>query len=154
MSQSSFLPTAYSLQPTAYLTDGYTRAGYVAERKHLHPAVRFTYRPMLRQNRSVVFKRIRDDSNPRALDVVYARTIAGQIVAWDLALPDGAPVPLAAEHILRLEPNLFEKLFNIVTGICVTDEDPRWTQSERSDFDAQLDATLAGTDLLEEMAKN
>ena len=154
MSHSEFFPSAFSLQPTAYLHDGYTCAGYVQERRHLHPAVRFTYRPMLRQNRSVVFKRIRDDSDPKALDVVYARTIAGQIVEWDLTMPDGAPVPLTAEHILRLEPNLFDKLFNIVTGISVTDEDPRWSEDQRSDFDAELDAALAGTDLLEDAAKN
>lgn len=116
---------------SAFIHDGMTRRGYISESKHQYPAVRFTYRPMLVQNRAVVFRQIADCKDPRKEQELAARVIAAQVQEWDITSDNGGAVPVDDKAALRLEPNLFGRLFEIVTGSRVTDEDPAWVDDDR-----------------------
>jgi hypothetical protein len=144
-------PLEPPMQPITHIHDGMTRRGYVTERKFQHPAVRFTYRPMLIQNRAVLFRQISECKDPRKEQEYAARCIAAQVGEWDLIDDFGKSVPLTSAAVLRLEPNLFNRLFEIVTGTRVTEEDPQWTDDERRERDEQeLERALSGCGPVEE----
>ena len=99
-----------------YIHDGYTRRGYINAAKHLHPALRFEYRPMLLQNRSVIFRQIEQAHDPSREETVAARAVASQLKWWDLKDHKGETVAIALDHVLNVEPNLSVKLFQIEIG--------------------------------------
>jgi len=107
-----------------YIHDGYTRHGYIKAKERLHPALRFEYRPVMVQNRTVAFKRIEQAGDPRREEQIAAKTIQIHLECWDLLDHEGKTVPSHVDHILRVEPNLFQKLFGVIMGSLVSDEDP------------------------------
>jgi hypothetical protein len=130
---------------SAYIHDGYTLAGYIAAVPRLHPALRFVYRPMLTQNRSVVYRQIEQTNDARKEESIAAATIKSQLVSWDMTDHRGAGVPLEVPHILRSQPMMFQRLFRIVTGSGPSDEDPEAAADEQAeDAEQSLQDALAG----------
>ncbi|ANS03308.1 hypothetical protein [uncultured Mediterranean phage uvDeep-CGR2-KM19-C37] len=130
----------------AYIHDGYTLKGYIAATPRLHPALRFDYRPMLTQNRSVIYRQIEQTQDARKEESIAAATVRSQLVSWDMVDHEGTSVPLEVPHILRSQPMLFQRLFRIVTGSSPSDEDPESHADEQAeDAEQSLHDALAGT---------
>ena len=128
----------------SYIHDGYTQDGYIAAVPRLHGALRFAYRPTLVEERSQlvdVASRLRAQLYDRHL----AAFVADKLISWDLSDGSGVDVPVAAESILRLQPELFAKLHRIVLGRAASDVDPTWpTEAESRLFEAESEAALNG----------
>ncbi len=112
---------------SAYIHDGYTMPGYVRGESRLHPSVRFTYRPLLTQDRAVVVRQISLARDPRQEERIAAQAIYGQLLDWDVVKvvdSSAQSVPLEVDELLRLQPRLFNRLLRIVLGDEACDEDP------------------------------
>lgn len=130
---------------SAYIHDGYTVAGYIQEAPRLYPAVRFTYRPVLAQNRAVVFREIQRANDPRKEETIAAEAVKAQVQEWDIIDHEGRAVGIAASNILRLQPQLFSRMFRMVMGDAAPDEDPLIADDERNeDSERSLAAAFAG----------
>ena len=107
--------------PSGYLFDGYETDAHIVEKPGIYPAVTFRFKPVLAQNLAVVLKLI-GQADPRKGEEIAAELVERQVVSWDLAArlradeTDPQPVPIRAEHILRLHPYLSTRIFRIVTG--------------------------------------
>jgi hypothetical protein len=127
-----------------YFHDGYTQHGYLAAVPRKHGALRFTFRPALVEERSQLTEAARA-LKPYLYDRRAAAFTAEKIVAWDLVDARQTPVPPSGEALLRLQPDLFVKLHQIVAGWRVSDVDPTWPAAERERaLDDELAAAEAG----------
>lgn len=107
----------------AIIDDGWTERGYVAEAQGLHPACRFEYRPLLRQEAYQISREI-DRAGADQYLPILARHLAAKLVSWDLTTRHGDKAPINEQTILRLRPRLFERLVEIVWGREPSDVDP------------------------------
>lgn len=138
-----------------YIHDGYTLPGYIAAAPRLHPSLQFTFRPILSQNRAVIFRQIASANDPRREESLAAQAVKAQLVEWDLKDHKGEIVPIDVPAILRVQPRLMNRLFRIVMGDEAGDEDPNLSDEQRSDaVEAELAAALAGGTPEETAAKN
>lgn len=112
----------------AIINDGYNEPGYLAERKGLHPAVRFTFRPMLHEKRACVNALIMAGgvNGPRAM----VKAIVDHLVSWDVCGKDGKPVEVSLTNVAHLRPNIIEGLYNIVSGWSPSDPEPNANPEE------------------------
>ena len=88
--------------------------------QEFHPSLRFEYRPMLVSARAALMRRIADLAATSEKGVIESEKVAAeamvkQLVSWDLAGPTG-PAPLNLDSMLRVEPHLSGRLFNVITG--------------------------------------
>jgi hypothetical protein len=116
--------------------DGYTERGYIAESKRLHPALRFEFRPVLNADRATYIQAMEELKAPQ-LKQAEAALLARHLVSWNLGDPAGKPVAISEATLVRLKPRLFNRLFQVVMGEEVGDDDP------------QAPAATHGVDLLE-----
>ena len=127
-----------------FFHDGYTQAGYVGPAPRLHGALRFSYRPALVEERSQLFDAARQLS-AHLFDCHLARFLGQKLVDWDLADAQGRPIEPTAEALLRLPPELFVKLGEIILGTSASDVDPDWPAETREQILAEAtEATLTG----------
>ncbi len=127
-----------------YFHDGYTRSGYIAAAPRLHGDLRFTYRPALVEERSQLGDLARR-LKPHLYDRHAAAFTAQKLVDWDLVDARESPVPISGETLLRLQPDLFVKLHQIVSGWLASDVDPAWSDDDRDrELNDELDAAVAG----------
>ncbi len=110
-----------------YIHDGYTRAGYIAAVPRLHPALRFTYRPVLSPDRAVIYDRI-GKADAKTAETLGAQAVFIHLSDWDLKDGDGKLVPRTVENILRVQPKLETRLFDICMGNDGGDEDSEMTR--------------------------
>jgi hypothetical protein len=120
-----------------YLTDSCTRPGHIAAAQQLHGPLRFTFRPALTSERSRLAEAA-GEMNPEAFDAHAAGFLAGKLVRWDLHDDQGQPVGVSAEALLRLQPELFVKLYSVVLGATASDIDPEWGDAEREEHHAEV----------------
>lgn len=106
----------------AFLEDGYTQDGYIAEVARLHPAVSFTYRPALYEEREAWRRAGAKAFDAKADTKLAADLIVGHITGWDVKKRDGAAVDLKADNVARLHPAILRKLLEIVLGYEPSDE--------------------------------
>lgn len=135
--------------PAAFIHDGYTLDGFIAETPRLHPAMRFRYRPMVSQNIAVVNRELaRTRTNePRKAEAICARTVWSQVTEWDVLDHTGEGVTRTVDNILRIQPVLFAAIYQIVCGIRPSDEDPENIDAEADeDGERELDEALSGID--------
>jgi len=132
-----------------FINDGYVRLGYIEEKARLHPAVRFQYRPMLADERDVLLSAAQR-LTPKQLAERINLALAKRIVEWDI-LDGERAVEITQENLGRIEPNLRDRLFWIVSGSPVagdrhiSDIDPKWAKHEgTSEIDEELDAACNG----------
>ncbi|HEX4147206.1 MAG TPA: hypothetical protein VHY91_27160 [Pirellulales bacterium] len=127
-----------------YFHDGYTQSALIAAVPRLHGALRFTYRPALIEERSQLYDAA-GRLNSHRFDCHVAQFLAEKIVDWDLVDARRQPVPLSAEALLRIQPELFIKLNRIILGTAASDVDPDWPAETRDRLlDEQAAAELAG----------
>ena len=107
----------------SYIHDGYNETAFIRGVPHLYGDVRFTFRPMLAEDRAEFVER---GSKLKARDQTRrsAELIEHHVLEWNVERLDGKPVPITAEAILRLHPNLFNRILWVVTGTEPWDEDP------------------------------
>jgi hypothetical protein len=120
-----------------YLTDFCTRPGYVAAAQQLHGPLRFTFRPALTSERSRLAE-VAGEMQPEAFDAHAATFLAGKLVRWDLQGDQGQPIAVSDEALLRLQPELFVKLYSVVLGASASDIDPDWHDDEREEHHAEV----------------
>jgi hypothetical protein len=124
----------------SYIPDQYTEHGYIAERRNLHGALRFQFRPMLLDERSL-FSQANIQNKPREQNRNIAKLLAEKIVCWDLkdAGKKDAPLAITIDNMLRLQPALFDRLFGIIMGNDAFDDDPDLPEPAKT-FDEATEA--------------
>ena len=123
------------------VADGYTRRGFIKERAHCYPAVRFEYRPVLPGDRTTIFNGIRDASSGQQEEQIAARAIQKYVVKWNIQKRDGSDVKVHVDEALKLDCHLFQRVFHIVMQNEQTDEDPEWNVVKAKP-NRELDAVL------------
>lgn len=108
------------------LPDGMDFPGFLAGVARLYPAVRFTYRPMLRTERAALARRSDGMTGEEQVKGMAAE-LEKRIKSWDF------PRPAKADTFLRLTPALFDRLFAIVVGDIPPDTDPAGELAEKFD---------------------
>lgn len=104
------------------IQDGMNEPGYIAERKGLFDAVRFTYRPMLHEERTGVNQLIAL-GGIKGTRAIYS-AIHKHVVEWDIKGPDGKTVELSLANVAKARPMLVEAFYNIISGWLPSDPDP------------------------------
>lgn len=107
-----------------YIPDGYTEGGYISPADGFHGPLRFEFRPMLVDERALLYgeaiKRLPEDAQLKK----RAQAVASRIKSWSLLDAAGQAVPVNVDRLLRLKPELFYKLLNVVIGLEASDVDP------------------------------
>lgn len=112
------------MRELAFIHDTCTLPGYVARSAGLHPALRFQYRPATAEERLRLALAGENEAAPE-FGPRTAALLAQKLVRWELV--DGSPAPpIGASAILRLQPELFEKIHRIVMGYSASEIDPAW----------------------------
>lgn len=102
--------------PSAFIDDGYTLEATL-EATNFHPAVSITYRPMLRSERIRLIEksaRAVDDKQAVEASNAVSESLAKHLVKWDVTNSRGEPVQITADNMQKIEPHLFEKIYNKV----------------------------------------
>lgn len=107
-----------------YFAEGELRHGLIRAARHRHPDVRFTYRPMTAPERADALKRVGGCRDPIRRESIRAEVLRERLHDWNLRDSGGALVPIEVENLLRVEPHLLGRLFEVATGTGVTDEIP------------------------------
>ena len=115
----------------AYIEPAYTEPAYIAETPRLHPALRFTFRPMLQEEWNALVS-ARAPASDRERERQVNKAIAERITAWDITTHTGEPWPITADNLRKLRPALYNRVLAIVTGTGAGDEDPESTLAEQS----------------------
>ncbi len=123
---------------TGFYEDGYEEKGYIAAEKNLYPALRFTFRPVLVQERN---RHVADNAklgDPAKGTLNTARLLALKVKGWDLKFPakskrKGEVVPLNPDNILKMQPALYERFWMIVLGLAASDDDPEATIEQQEE---------------------
>lgn len=115
----------------SYIPDGYTENAFLRAVPHIHDDVRFAFRPMLPEERADFIERgarlKAKEQTRRAAEV-----IEHHVHIWDIYDENEKIVPLTADKILRLHPNLFNRLLWVVTGTEPWDEEPEQKAPQRT----------------------
>jgi hypothetical protein len=127
-----------------FIADGYTQPGYILPVERLHDALRFRFRPVLAEERSLLA-----DSALTATAASYLRQVAAlvaeKLVDWNVTDPQGNDVEISPANVLRLQPELLLKLQQIVLGVVASDIDPRWPDEQVDRLaEEELAATAGG----------
>jgi hypothetical protein len=127
-----------------YFHDGYTQKGFVAAVAALHGPLRFTYRPALIEERSQLYDAAAQ-MNSHLFGCHIAQFLNQKLVDWDLIDIHRRPVAPSAESLLRLHPELFVRLNQIILGTVASDIDPNWPRETQDRLlDEKAEATLSG----------
>lgn len=133
-----------------YISDGYTESAYVKGEDRVHGEFRFEFRPMLIEERSLLFseavERLPEDAKLKK----RAAAVAVRIKSWSLLDAHGQAVGVDAGTLLRLKPPLFWRVLNIVMGLDPSDLDTAAGDADTlAAIDARLEASLAGKTVAE-----
>lgn len=128
---------------------GDVETGYLAEIEGLHPECRFTYVPLLIEERSAFLERLDKCKDKAQQDRISALELEKVLRTWSLAKPDGGLVPITAKNILRLKYRLFNELQSIALfGLRGSDNDPSKPVEEKLSVDlTEVVSAINGTDL-------
>jgi hypothetical protein len=131
---------------SAFIDDGYTEKGYIQPLDLVHPAVRFTYRPTLIEERGELRGKIALETKEARREQLTAAALAKHLLSWDVRDKSGNVVPTTANFVLRVKPALFDRLAMIVLfGNEGGDVDPEWTESEkRNHREEELASAVSG----------
>jgi hypothetical protein len=110
---------------TGFIPDGFTRRGYIKEEPRLYGALRFEYRPTRRLTREEHWRALEKvQSDPAKGERLACEFVVSRLAGWELKDATGSAVPLTADAMAHVEPILFERLYMIMLGKAVPDEDP------------------------------
>ena len=125
--------------------DGYSEKGFVHGQTNIHNDFRFTFRPMLAEERAVLlsdrFKKLPEDEQEKKL----AAAVASRVSDWSLVDAKGMPVPVSEAVCRRLKPALFNRVFWIIAGTDAGDVDPELAEAERhAAADVLMESAISG----------
>lgn len=120
-----------------HIRDGFTRRGYVKEVPGLHGEMRFSFRPMLPEQRNAVRRIVSQEKGDKA-DVLLRTAIAEHLVDWSAADEEGRDVKIGPEGVRRLPPSLYDRLYLIISGMDASDPEPDAGDEEESSYAATL----------------
>ncbi len=103
----------------AFIPDGYTRDAHI-KASDFHPALGFTYRPMVPHERIRAQKKITDAKTDELGETAAHGVVVDRLQEWDLRHGD-SPVEITVDNVGRLEPHLSARLFQIVMGFDADD---------------------------------
>jgi len=146
----------------AYIPDGYTTTGFLRGEPGLYPDISFKYRPLQRVAQQRVMYKLGEGLRAAGaidkLQHVYAELIVEQIIEWDMEMNSRELVPLRPDEVLRIQPQLFERLLEVLMGRSPCDIPPTdYPQREilgEADPKAILHAALDGTTVEEQLEGN
>ena len=121
---------------SAFIDDGYTEQGHIAEAERLHPAIDFTFRPLTAVEWLKCLHEC-DGLKLNELRPVEARWLAAHVQKWSLRDCAGNIVPINVSTMQKLKPALFGKLFGIVSGQKAGDSPPANQSSSDPTADAK-----------------
>lgn len=124
------------------IPDGYTRPGRIAAVNELHGELNFTFRPMVPNERDdiyAVIRRFADD--PRKYNEVISKAIADKVQEWDARDTNGKTYPITPRNAANLQPELFDKLYNVLMGTRASDPVEDQTEEEHGGYVASLMGT-------------
>lgn len=120
---------------SAFIADGYTADGYLAEERNnesvLWEAVRFKYRPAV----PAEIEALRVLANANQMERKRSEFIANHLVEWDLKYPTpcviggkdvgGEVIPILADNCARLNRTFRDSLLQIIEGSRHSDDLPK-----------------------------
>lgn len=101
-----------------FIDDGYTRRAYIAARPGVHGALEIVYRPMLAEERDTLYAAV-ERKQPREQVRMIAIAIAERVESWS-----AADVAVSADNVRRLQPALFNRVYNLINGSLGSDAYP------------------------------
>jgi hypothetical protein len=120
-----------------HIRDGFTRAGFVKDVPGLHGELRFSYRPMLPEQRNAVRRLVSGEKGDKG-DVLLRTAIAEHLVDWSATDDEGKDIKVSSEGVRRLPPALYDRLYLIVSGMDASDPEPDATSEEETGYAAAL----------------
>ncbi|QDT41061.1 hypothetical protein Pan241w_11200 [Gimesia alba] len=126
----------------AFIPDGYTEDGFIAESKGVHEAVRFKFRPVLPEAVRALMHNFYEKTAKAQSDIVN-ETLKRQLVEWDLCDLSDTPLKITTSNLCRIKKPLKDRLFNIVTCYEGSDDDQD-SDSQKEDEDLNFDELLSG----------
>lgn len=131
--------------------DGYTEEGYIKAVPQIHNALRFTFRPLLWEERTRMLAAAdaaTDKGQTDKYDRQIATMLSKHLTSWSLTdgrKDEAKEVPINVDIIRRLKPKLALSLYYVVMGLQASDIDPDWPEEKKSEFeDLELEAELEG----------
>lgn len=111
-----------------FIEDGYTVDSLIKGVDGLYEDLRLTYRPTTATERSTALKAMRSalqSANPKKSELEAARILSERISSWNLCRADGSDVEITPENVARLQPDLSQKVWEmVVLGERASDETP------------------------------
>ncbi len=131
----------------SYVSDGYTRDGYIAPAvpensgERIYDELRFTYRPATRREVTEIDAKVsvaarNREFDPRAAinaEKIACDFVASRIITWSLKDVGVHEVAVTGDAVARLQVYLFTKLYGIIRGEMVNDIDPEATIEQKTD---------------------
>ena len=100
---------------SAFIDDGYTREGTIAEAPRQWPAASISYRPMVASEYAEFSVKTKNLDNA-AWHKAIAEILEKKLVAWDIKSAAGDSVEIKRENLLRLMPGFLLRVWQIVSG--------------------------------------
>lgn len=122
-----------------FIPDGYTESAYIKSEDRVHGEFRFTYRPMLVEERTILYSKAMEHLSDEAQLKKRAAAVVARIQSWSLLDAKGQAAPIKVETYLRLKAPLFWRVLNIVVGADAGDLDP---EAEAADTLALIDQRI------------
>ena len=148
-------------QRLGYIPDGYTQPFFIRGVRGLYPDVTGRMRPMQRKPRQRFLHKAASFLQSGAIDKlqdVYASLIKRYIIEWDLRRDHRGMVNRENDEILRIQPQLFEVLPDVILGRVPCDTPPEDSTDPEpegaDDPDAFVDSCEAGESIEETLIKN
>ncbi len=133
-----------------FIPDGYTESAYIKGEDRVHGEFRFTYRPMLVEERALLYsdavERLPEDAKLKK----RAAAVVARIQSWSLRDAKEQTVPVRLETYLRFKAPLFWRVLNIVVGADAGDLDPEAETAETlAAIDQRIQAAIEGRSVAE-----
>jgi hypothetical protein len=105
------------LQEFAVIEDGYNAETVISRVPGLHPRVWLKFRPALHEERMELRDSTARAGLGAAMGKLFAEFIGEHVVSWDIKLSTKKEVdPKAVETVRKLQPELLDKILDIVCG--------------------------------------
>ena len=138
---------------TNFISDGYTEPGYIEGVKNHYLPCRFTYRPVLIEERVQLVEQFKSLSDADC-ERLQAEFLAKKIISWDIKDADGKTVEISTVNLLRLRPTLLARVRLVVMGHEPSDTDPQWKAEKKVEQSKlKLESALTGQSVGETKAR-
>jgi hypothetical protein len=131
-----------------FIPDGYDKEpGFIRAVAGVHKELRFTYRPCLPEEQSELLSHAKAETDA-AFDRRCAAFVSARLRTWSLVDRTKTPpvaVEVTTKNVLRLRTHVFRRLYEVITGLGITDIDPDWSEEKQIEVaDQQFESALTG----------